>query len=115
MHRRLQDPSIWAVDCGRRKQIRILASWSLHILHRDLGFRSFRSRIQEADVQIAGGGRATRLARLCPQLKAPKVRARFTAAEGAGGHCKTLGRSTFNARTFDWLDSTLASTSAGAP
>jgi hypothetical protein len=29
---------------------------------------------------------------------------RFTAAEGAAGHCESLGRSTFNVRAFDWLD-----------
>ena len=52
---------------------------------------------------------------LYAQLRAPKARMRFTVAEGAGGHCETLGRSMFNARVFDWLDNTLASTSTGAP
>lgn len=36
-----------------------------------------------------------------------KARLRFTAAEGAAGHCESLGRSTFNMRAFDWLDQTL--------
>jgi pimeloyl-ACP methyl ester carboxylesterase len=36
-----------------------------------------------------------------------KSRLRFTAAEGASGHCESLGRSTFNIRAFDWLDQTL--------
>jgi len=33
-----------------------------------------------------------------------RTRLRFTAAEGAAGHCESLGRSTFNMRAFDWLD-----------
>jgi hypothetical protein len=32
---------------------------------------------------------------------------RFTAPEGAAGHCESLGRSTFNMRAFDWLDQIL--------
>jgi Alpha/beta hydrolase family len=36
-----------------------------------------------------------------------KSRLRFTAAEGAAGHCESLGRSTFNIRAFDWLDETM--------
>ena len=40
-------------------------------------------------------------------IRAPKRRLRFTAAEGAAGHCESLGRSTFNMRAFDWLDQTL--------
>jgi len=36
-----------------------------------------------------------------------KSRLYFTAAEGAGGHCESLGRSTFNMRAFDWLDQIL--------
>jgi hypothetical protein len=36
-----------------------------------------------------------------------KSRLRFTAAEGAAGHCESLGRSTFNIRAFDWLDEIL--------
>jgi len=37
-------------------------------------------------------------------VRSQKSRVRFTAAEGAAGHCESLGRSTFNMRAFDWLD-----------
>jgi Esterase FrsA-like len=40
-------------------------------------------------------------------IRAPKSRMHFMAAEGTAGHCESLGRSTFNMRTFDWLDQTL--------
>jgi hypothetical protein len=40
-------------------------------------------------------------------VRSPKSRLRFTAAEGAAGHCEGLGRSTFNMRAFDWLDEIL--------
>ena len=40
-------------------------------------------------------------------VRSPKSRVRFTAAEGAAGHCESLGRSTFNMRAFDWLDEIL--------
>jgi pimeloyl-ACP methyl ester carboxylesterase len=33
---------------------------------------------------------------------------RFTAAEGAGGHCEGAARRLYHQRTFDWLDETLA-------
>lgn len=33
---------------------------------------------------------------------------RFTAAEGAGGHCEALARTLYHQRVFDWLDETLA-------
>src|SRR5919108_110458 len=36
---------------------------------------------------------------------------RFTAAEGAGGHCEGAARRLYHQRTFDWLDETLASPS----
>ena len=33
---------------------------------------------------------------------------RFTAAEGAGGHCEGLARTLYHQRVFDWLDETLS-------
>jgi len=40
-------------------------------------------------------------------VRSEKSRLRFTTAEGAAGHCESLGRSTFNMRAFDWLDETM--------
>ncbi len=40
-------------------------------------------------------------------LRCPKERVRFTAAEGAAGHCVGWNRSRFDQRIFDWLDETL--------
>ena len=40
-------------------------------------------------------------------VRSQKSRLCFTAAEGAAGHCESLGRSTFNMRAFDWLDQIL--------
>jgi len=37
-------------------------------------------------------------------LKCPKAMVRFTAAEGAGGHCEETARSLFHQRAYDWLD-----------
>lgn len=37
-----------------------------------------------------------------------KTLLRFTAAEGAGGHCEMGNRSLLNRRVLDWLDETLA-------
>ena len=34
---------------------------------------------------------------------------RFSASEGAGGHCQAAGRRLFHRRVYDWLDNTLAS------
>jgi alpha-beta hydrolase superfamily lysophospholipase len=36
-----------------------------------------------------------------------KALVRFTAAEGAGGHCEGAARRLYHQRTFDWLDETL--------
>ncbi len=41
-------------------------------------------------------------------LQCPKTLIRFTAAEGAAGHCEMTNRSLLNSRTLDWLDETLA-------
>jgi pimeloyl-ACP methyl ester carboxylesterase len=48
--------------------------------------------------------------RLYQALRCPKAFVRFTAAEGASGHCEAGNRSLFHQRTFDWLDEVL-----GAP
>lgn len=47
-------------------------------------------------------------------IRTPKSRMHFTAAEGAAGHCESLGRSIFNIRTFDWLDQILSGANVGA-
>jgi pimeloyl-ACP methyl ester carboxylesterase len=41
-------------------------------------------------------------------LMCPKRLIRFTAAEGAGGHCEMQNRSLFNLRALDWLDEVFA-------
>ena len=41
-------------------------------------------------------------------LRCPKTLLRFTAAEGAGGHCEMQNRSLLNRRALDWLDEQFA-------
>ncbi|MFA6267573.1 MAG: alpha/beta fold hydrolase [Pseudolabrys sp.] len=41
-------------------------------------------------------------------LKCPKTLIRFSAAEGAGGHCEMGNRSLLNGRVLDWLDEQFA-------
>lgn len=41
-------------------------------------------------------------------IDAPKRLLKFSAAEGAGGHCEAMARSLYHQRVFDWLDETLA-------
>jgi hypothetical protein len=41
-------------------------------------------------------------------LRCPKTLLRFTAAEGAAGHCEMGNRSLLNRRALDWLDEQLA-------
>jgi alpha-beta hydrolase superfamily lysophospholipase len=41
-------------------------------------------------------------------LRCPKTLMRFTAAEGANGHCEMQNRSLLNRRVFDWLDERFA-------
>lgn len=41
-------------------------------------------------------------------LTCPKSLLRFTAAEGAGGHCEMANRSLLNQRVLDWLDDVFA-------
>lgn len=41
-------------------------------------------------------------------LRCPKTLVRFTAAEGAAGHCEMGNRSLLNRRVLDWLDEVLA-------
>jgi hypothetical protein len=45
--------------------------------------------------------------RLYAALRCPKALVRFTAAEGAGGHCEETARSLFHQRAYDWLDDVL--------
>jgi hypothetical protein len=52
------------------------------------------SKIIAALFVAIGPGRATLL--------------RFTAAEGAGGHCEAFARSLYHQRVYDWLDETLS-------
>jgi dienelactone hydrolase len=46
--------------------------------------------------------------RLYAALRCPRALVRFTAAEGAGGHCEEMARSLFHQRAYDWLDDVLA-------
>jgi pimeloyl-ACP methyl ester carboxylesterase len=46
--------------------------------------------------------------KLYDALQVPKALVRFTAAEGAGGHCETTARSLYQQRNVDWLDDVLA-------
>lgn len=41
---------------------------------------------------------------LLAAINAPKRLVRFTAAEGAGGHCEGAARTLYHQRMFDWLD-----------
>lgn len=50
-----------------------------------------------------GGGAQS----LYEALTCPKTIVRFTAAEGAQGHCEGWNRSRFDQRVFDWLDEVL--------
>lgn len=54
-----------------------------------------------------GDARATSAARVHEALQAQKTLIRFTADEGAGGHCEMMNRSLLNRRVLDWLDATL--------
>ncbi|GAA1225233.1 alpha/beta fold hydrolase [Kitasatospora nipponensis] len=51
-------------------------------------------------------------AQLYEHLTCPKTLMHFTVAEGAGAHCHPGAMRTALARIFDWLDDTLAATSA---
>jgi hypothetical protein len=42
------------------------------------------------------------------QLKVPSELVKYTAAQGAGGHCEMLNRWLAVQRVLDWLDDTLA-------
>jgi pimeloyl-ACP methyl ester carboxylesterase len=55
------------------------------------------------DDPIAGGAQA-----LHDALNVPSRLVRFTAAEGAGGHCEQTARALYEQRVFDWLDEVLA-------
>jgi hypothetical protein len=46
-------------------------------------------------------------------LKCPKAPIRFTAAEGAGGHCEMMNGSLANRTVLDWLDETLGAFASG--
>ncbi len=56
----------------------------------------------EIDVVSTGQG-----ALLADMLRARAEFLRFTAAEGAGGHCEGAGREVFDERVFPWLDRVL--------
>ena len=43
-------------------------------------------------------------------LRCPKSLIRFSAAEGANGHCELFGRRLYHQRVFDWLEETLGIT-----
>ncbi|TDH61114.1 alpha/beta fold hydrolase [Dankookia rubra] len=56
----------------------------------------------EDDALAAGAGA------FLEALRCPKTLLRFTAAEGAGGHCEMQNRSLLNRRVLDWLDEQFA-------
>jgi dienelactone hydrolase len=56
----------------------------------------------ETDAISTGQGQ-----QLYDELRCPKEFVRFTAAEGAEGHCEGMAAVVFYERAFDWLDSTL--------
>jgi pimeloyl-ACP methyl ester carboxylesterase len=45
--------------------------------------------------------------KLYEAIDVPKRLVRFTAAEGAGGHCEGAARALYHQRVFDWLDETI--------
>jgi len=45
--------------------------------------------------------------KLLEAINVPKKPIRFTAAEGAGGHCEGAVRVLYRQRVFDWLDEVL--------
>jgi dienelactone hydrolase len=57
----------------------------------------------ETDIVSTGQGQL-----LADHLTCPTQFIRFTAAEGAEGHCEGMAGVVFYARAFDWLDATLA-------
>jgi hypothetical protein len=57
----------------------------------------------ETDAISTGQGQ-----QLYDELRCPKDFVRFTAAEGAEGHCEGMAAVVFYERAFDWLDTTLA-------
>ena len=46
-------------------------------------------------------------------LTCPKALIKFTAVEGAGGHCEMMNRSLANRTVLDWLDETLGAFASG--
>ncbi|MFD3654572.1 alpha/beta hydrolase family protein [Streptomyces sp. NPDC058620] len=55
-----------------------------------------------------GDPTAAQAEKLYQALTCPKTLVRFSAAEGAQGHCESWNRSRYNQRVFDWLDRVLA-------
>ncbi len=56
-------------------------------------------------ITVAEGDRLAGTAQaLFEALDGPKQLLRFSAAEGAGGHCEMQNRSLLNQRVLDWLD-----------
>ncbi len=55
-------------------------------------------------IQTEGDPIAAFASRLQEAVSGPVTMVRFTAAEGAGGHCETLARSVYHQRAYDWLD-----------
>jgi hypothetical protein len=47
------------------------------------------------------------------RLRCPKTLLRFSAAEGADGHCEMFNRTLLNRRVLDWLDDTLGAARPG--
>jgi hypothetical protein len=65
--------------------------------------------VTDADGEPFWPGQARALA---GRLRGPRALVRFTAEEGAGGHCAPLAPAIRDSRIFDWLDEHLRTTSA---
>ncbi|MFC3229833.1 alpha/beta hydrolase family protein [Marinibaculum pumilum] len=57
--------------------------------------------ICDNEIDVVSTGQGSLLAGM---LETPAEFVRFTAAEGAGGHCEGAGREVFDERVFPWLD-----------
>jgi hypothetical protein len=58
--------------------------------------------------QAEGDGLGAGAEAFLDALECPNTLLRFSAAEGAAGHCEMGNRSLLNGRVFDWLDEQFA-------
>jgi hypothetical protein len=60
-----------------------------------------RTLVCDNEIDVVSMGQGQTLAR---HIGGPTEFVRFTADEGAGGHCEGTGREVYDQRVFDWLD-----------